>query len=115
MCVCLQRWEEYNRELHRAGRQTGDAGGAGQETAGPSTATRLSGAAEALQRWNRVSRKARQALRKANIHSVLALESQVCIEAIICTNIKPRAASPTALSVASYLHPHKAMSSVSHS
>lgn len=33
--------------------------------------------AQALARWNRIGKKARAALRKANVHAVLALEAQV--------------------------------------
>ncbi|GAX72886.1 hypothetical protein CEUSTIGMA_g341.t1 [Chlamydomonas eustigma] len=58
----LQRWEEYNKE---AARDT-------------STSSRVSTPAGiALQNWARVSKASRAALRKANVHSVLSLETQV--------------------------------------
>eukprot|EP00195_Chlamydomonas_chlamydogama_P011083 CAMPEP_0202891274 /NCGR_PEP_ID=MMETSP1392-20130828/1379_1 /ASSEMBLY_ACC=CAM_ASM_000868 /TAXON_ID=225041 /ORGANISM="Chlamydomonas chlamydogama, Strain SAG 11-48b" /LENGTH=322 /DNA_ID=CAMNT_0049574977 /DNA_START=70 /DNA_END=1038 /DNA_ORIENTATION=- len=59
----LQKWAEYNAEQ----RTKQQVSGSREETA----------AAAALKRWAAVGKPARQALRKANVHSVLALETQV--------------------------------------
>lgn len=63
---CVQKWEEYNASL----RSTATA-----STTAPSGAT--AAAAAALRCWSAISKPARQALRKANVHSVLALETQL--------------------------------------
>lgn len=57
----LQRWEEHNKE-----QQAGKAGPVEQPPA-----------ATALQSWGRVNKKARLALRKANVHTVLQFETQL--------------------------------------
>ncbi|KAG1662014.1 hypothetical protein FOA52_009503 [Chlamydomonas sp. UWO 241] len=81
----LQKWEEYNIEQARARRRGGAAdadadgastpesriGGGGGRSRGQDSAR------AALEAWARVSRSSRAALRKANVHSVLALETQV--------------------------------------
>lgn len=62
----MQKWEEYNASL----RSTATA-----STIAPNGAT--AAAAAALRSWSYISKPARQALRKANVHSVLALETQL--------------------------------------
>jgi hypothetical protein len=62
--VHLQKWAEHNEEQKQAARQQ-------QAQLHPQ---QHSGASHALACWARVSRSARQALRKANVHSVLGLE-----------------------------------------
>ncbi|KAF8065877.1 TPK1 [Scenedesmus sp. PABB004] len=69
----LERWEQHNRE--QAAAAAAAAGGG----AGPAShhARQQAAAAAALSKWARVSRGARAALKKANVHSVLELEMQV--------------------------------------
>lgn len=60
----MQKWAEYNRELAQA--STSGRKGVAETPAGL-----------ALQRWSSVGKKGRAALRKANVHSVLQLETQI--------------------------------------
>lgn len=56
----LQRWEQHVKERQQGGAEVA-----------------VSPAAQALQQWATISRKAKAALRKANIHTVIALEAQL--------------------------------------
>ncbi|KAL6763888.1 hypothetical protein V8C86DRAFT_2483668 [Haematococcus lacustris] len=71
----LQRWEEHCHVEAAAAKAS-----AASSAPGPGAGAAPSGlatAAQALKRWGCVGRKARLALRKANLHSVVALEALV--------------------------------------
>jgi len=70
----LERWEQHNKEQAAAARRAHQP----QRMSAPSSsAQQHEQAAQALKQWGNVSRKARAALRKANVHTVLGLESQL--------------------------------------
>jgi hypothetical protein len=68
LCHCLQKWTEHNKEQKQAVRQ---------QQEGQQQLQQQSPASQALACWARVSRSARHALRKANVHSVLGLEMRM--------------------------------------
>eukprot|EP00197_Chlamydomonas_leiostraca_P006316 CAMPEP_0202863686 /NCGR_PEP_ID=MMETSP1391-20130828/4221_1 /ASSEMBLY_ACC=CAM_ASM_000867 /TAXON_ID=1034604 /ORGANISM="Chlamydomonas leiostraca, Strain SAG 11-49" /LENGTH=377 /DNA_ID=CAMNT_0049543345 /DNA_START=163 /DNA_END=1296 /DNA_ORIENTATION=+ len=91
----LARWAEHNRQQ----------GAGGREGAGPTQRGGQTPEAQALARWARIGKKARAALRKANVHAVLALEAQllqyleecvVPVEAAAATTSAPAGSSPGA-------------------
>lgn len=65
---CLQKWTEHNKEQKQAARQ---------QQEGQQQLQQQSPASQALACWARISRSARHALRKANVHSVLGLEMRM--------------------------------------
>lgn len=65
-CRRSQKWEEHNRSLKQASSSTSS-----------SPAAAHAPAAQAVSRWGRVGKKARQALRRANVSAVMDLELQL--------------------------------------
>jgi hypothetical protein len=63
----LEKWEQYNSDLRAASQR-----GASASAPGPP-----SPAAAALKSWSLVNKGSRAALRRANVHSVLVLETQL--------------------------------------
>uniref|UniRef100_A0A383VNR7 R3H domain-containing protein n=1 Tax=Tetradesmus obliquus TaxID=3088 RepID=A0A383VNR7_TETOB len=68
----LQRWEQHNQEQQQQQQQQHRPG-----TLITRHEQQEAAAAAALDRWRAVSRSARSALKKANVHSVLELEMQL--------------------------------------